>query len=166
MLLESLWQEYFKVSISMRVLVQRVKSAGVTINSTTERNIAEGLLVFVGIEITDNEDDARWLATKISNLRIFDDKDGIMNLSIKDIDGELMLISQFTLFAKTKKGNRPSYIKSAPPNYSKPLYEEFIKLLSKEISKEVVSGEFGADMQVELINNGPVTIWIDTKNKE
>lgn len=150
----------------MRALTQRVKYAKVNINSSIDRNISKGLLVFLGIELSDNKEDARWLATKLSKLRIFDDENGVMNKSIIDISGEAMVISQFTLHAKTKKGNRPSYIKAAPPEHSKPLYEYFVKLLSDELSKNVVTGEFGADMQVELVNDGPVTIWIDTKNKE
>lgn len=150
----------------MRALIQRVKYAKVNINSTQERIISKGLLVFVGIEPSDNKEDAEWLAAKLSKLRIFNDQDGIMNKSIIDIKGDAMVISQFTLHAKTKKGNRPSYIQAAPPEHSKPLYENFVELLSTELSKNVVTGEFGADMQVELINDGPVTIWIDTKNKE
>lgn len=150
----------------MRALIQRVKYAKVNINSTEERNISKGLLVFIGIESSDNKEDAKWLAAKLSKLRIFNDEEGIMNKSIIDIKGDTMVISQFTLHAKTKKGNRPSYIKAAPPEHSKPLYENFVELLSTELSKNVVTGEFGADMQVELINDGPVTIWIDTKNKE
>lgn len=150
----------------MRALTQRVKYAKVNINSSIDRNISKGLLVFLGIESSDNKDDADWLAAKISKLRIFDDADGIMNRSIIDIDGDAMLISQFTLHAKTKKGNRPSYINSAPPSHSKPLYEYFVDVFSNEINKKVITGEFGADMQVELVNDGPVTIWIDTKNKE
>lgn len=150
----------------MRALIQRVKYAKVNINSSIDRNISKGLLIFIGIELSDTEEDAKWLASKISKLRIFDDQDGVMNKSIIDIEGDAMVISQFTLHAKTKKGNRPSYIKAAPPEHSKPLYEEFVKLLSDELSKNIVTGEFGADMQVELLNDGPVTIWIDTKNKE
>lgn len=150
----------------MRALIQRVKYAKVNINSTQERIISKGLLVFIGIEPSDNKEDAEWLAAKLSKLRIFNDQDGIMNKSIIDIKGDAMVISQFTLHAKTKKGNRPSYIQAAPPEHSKPLYENFVELLSSELSKNVVTGEFGADMQVELINDGPVTIWIDTKNKE
>ena len=150
----------------MRALIQRVEKAQVTIDKKDSHFIGEGLLIFVGIEKTDTNEDAVWLSTKISKLRIFDDKDGIMNNSLVDIDGEAMVISQFTLHAKTKKGTRPSYINAAKPDISIPLYEEFKSNLSKEIGKIVVSGKFGAHMDVELINNGPVTIWIDTKNKE
>ena len=150
----------------MRALIQRVKHAKVRINSSEERIISEGLLIFLGVEFIDNQEDAKWLASKISKLRIFDDEDGVMNKSIIETAGEIMVISQFTLHAKTKKGNRPSYIKSAPPEHSKPLYEDFVNLLSNEINKKIIIGEFGADMQVELVNDGPVTIWIDTKNKE
>lgn len=150
----------------MRALIQRVKYAKVNINLSMDKNISKGLLIFLGVELSDNKEDAKWLAVKISKLRIFDDEDGVMNKSIIDIAGEAMVISQFTLHAKTKKGNRPSYIQAAPPEHSKPLYEDFVQMLSDEIYKNVVTGEFGADMQVELVNDGPVTIWIDTKNKE
>jgi D-tyrosyl-tRNA(Tyr) deacylase len=150
----------------MRALIQRVKFANVIIDSSIKRSISQGLLIFLGIETADNIEDAKWLAAKISKLRIFDDNDGVMNKSIVDINGQTMIISQFTLHAKTKKGNRPSYIHAARPEISEPLYNEFVKLFSNEITNEVVTGEFGADMKVELLNDGPVTIWIDTKNKE
>ena len=150
----------------MRALIQRVKHATVTIDGDEQRSIKQGLLIFLGIESEDKTDDINWLSAKISKLRIFDDEDGIMNNSIIDIDGEAMIISQFTLHAKTKKGNRPSYIKAAPPQISEPMYIEFMEQFSKDISKEVVAGKFGAHMDVELINDGPVTIWIDTKDKE
>ncbi len=150
----------------MRALIQRVKYANVSIDSSIKKGINQGLLIFLGIEKEDNIDDIKWLVSKISKLRIFDDEDGVMNRSIVDINGQAMIISQFTLHAKTKKGNRPSYIHAAPPEISKPLYKNFIDLFSKEIKGDVVTGKFGADMQVELLNDGPVTIWIDTKNKE
>jgi D-tyrosyl-tRNA(Tyr) deacylase len=150
----------------MRALIQRVSRAEVTINKRDKRFISKGLLIFIGIEDNDGNEDVAWLSAKISKLRIFDDENGIMNKSLIDIDGEAMIISQFTLHAKIKKGNRPSYINSAKPEISIPIYEDFKKLFSKEIGRRVVSGEFGADMDVELINEGPVTIWIDTKNKE
>ncbi len=150
----------------MRALIQRVKKTTVLINGEEERKIGEGLLVFVGIEEKDNKDDIDFLCKKISNLRIFDDENGVMNKSIIDIEGELMLISQFTLHASTKKGNRPSYIKAAKPEIAIPVYEEFANCLRNSLDKNIVTGEFGADMQVSLVNNGPVTIWIDSKNKE
>ena len=150
----------------MRALIQRVSRAEVTINKKDKRFISKGLLIFIGIEENDGNEDVVWLSAKISKLRIFDDENGIMNKSLIDIDGEAMIISQFTLHARTKKGNRPSYINSAKPDISIPIYEDFKELFSKEIGRRVVSGEFGADMDVELINEGPVTIWIDTKNKE
>ncbi len=150
----------------MRAVIQRVKKAAVIIDNSESRSIGAGLLIFLGIESADNAEDIQWLSTKISKLRIFDDKASVMNESVIDTKGDIMLISQFTLHAKTKKGNRPSYIQSAAPGHSKPLYEQFIKQLSILINKEVIGGEFGAHMDVELINDGPVTILIDTKNKE
>lgn len=150
----------------MRVLIQRVTKASVNINEAEERSIGEGLLIFLGIEEADNEDDIDYLIRKIVNLRIFDDENGIMNKSILDIEGELLLISQFTLHATTKKGNRPSYIRAAKPEIAIPRYVEFIEQLIHALGKPIKTGEFGADMQVSLINNGPVTIWIDSKNKE
>ena len=150
----------------MRVVIQRTRKASVTINGETKAKIEQGLLVFVGIEDADNEEDAAWLSLKIANLRIFNDDNGVMNLSLKEIDGEVLSISQFTLHAKTKKGNRPSYIKAAKPDIAIPLYDKFNNLLEKEIGKEIKTGEFGADMTIELLNDGPVTILIDTKNKE
>lgn len=150
----------------MRAVVQRVKEASVTINSRETRNIGPGLLIFLGIEKGDQNEDIEWLAAKISRLRIFDDTEGVMNLSLKDVDGEFMLISQFTLHASTKKGNRPSYIKAAIPEIAIPLYEEFKLQLEKESEKQPICGEFGANMQVRLLNDGPVTILIDTKNRE
>lgn len=150
----------------MRVLIQRVERAQVTINKKDKRLIGNGLLIFLGIENDDTTEDVNWLSAKISKLRIFDDNEGVMNNSLMDINGDAMVISQFTLHAKTRKGSRPSYIKAAKPDIAIPIYEEFIVRLSSEIRRNVVSGEFGAHMDVELINDGPVTIWIDTKNKE
>lgn len=150
----------------MRTVIQRVSHASVSINGTIKSAIQKGLLVLVGIEETDTEDDIRWLCKKIVGLRIFDDEQGVMNRSILDIGGEILVISQFTLFASTKKGNRPSYIRAAKPNISIPLYEQFCTELSTTLGKKVSTGEFGADMKVELLNDGPVTICMDTKNKE
>jgi len=161
--------EFLKVlnkKIEMRVLIQRVERAQVTINKKDKRLIGNGLLIFLGIENDDTTEDVNWLSAKISKLRIFDDNEGVMNNSLMDINGDAMVISQFTLHAKTRKGSRPSYIKAAKPDIAIPIYEEFIVRLSSEIRRNVVSGEFGAHMDVELINDGPVTIWIDTKNKE
>ncbi len=150
----------------MRALIQRVSQASVSINEQVKTKINQGLLVLLGIEESDNHDDIDWLCKKIAQLRIFDDNQGIMNLSIQDIDGELLVISQFTLHARTKKGNRPSYIKAARPEIAIPLYEKFINTMSDFIKEEIQTGEFGAMMQVSLTNDGPVTIIIDTKNKE
>ena len=150
----------------MRAVIQRVSEASVVIGEQKVADINQGLLIFLGIEIEDVKEDAIWLANKIGQLRIFQDEDEVMNKSITDMDGEIIVVSQFTLHAKTKKGNRPSYIKAARPEQAIPLYEQFKKDLSFAISKEVQSGEFGADMKVSLINDGPVTIMIDTKNKE
>ena len=150
----------------MRILIQRVSQASVTINSVIKSQISHGLLILLGIEPTDTHDDADWLCKKVAALRIFDDEDGVMNKSIIDTNGEALVVSQFTLMASTKKGNRPSYIRAARPEVAIPLYEYFCTTLSGLISKEVGTGEFGADMQVSLINDGPVTIWMDTNNKE
>ena len=150
----------------MRVVIQRVTKASVTINESMNGAIQKGLLVFVGIEEADNMEDISWLSNKIINLRIFDDDQGVMNLSLKDIGGNILLISQFTLHATTKKGNRPGYSKAARPELAIPLYQAFIKQLQNDLEKEIATGEFGADMKVELLNDGPVTIVIDTKNKE
>ena len=150
----------------MKAVIQRVSSASVTIDGKIKSQIKNGLLIFLGIEIKDTKEDALWLTNKISALRIFADKEGVMNKSVTEIDGEIIVVSQFTLHAKTKKGNRPSYIKAARPEQAIPLYEQFKKDLSFAISKEVQSGEFGTDMKVSLTNDGPVTIIIDTKNKE
>ena len=150
----------------MRAVIQRVSEASVVIGEQKVADINQGLLIFLGVEIEDTKEDALWLANKIVQLRIFQDERGIMNKSITDVDGEIIVVSQFTLHAKTKKGNRPSYIKAARPASAIPLYEQFKKDLSKAIGNKVQSGEFGADMKVSLINDGPVTIIIDTKNKE
>ena len=150
----------------MRTVIQRTRHASVTINGTCKSAIGKGLLILVGIEETDSQEDIDWLCKKIVNLRIFDDENGVMNKSILDIDGEILGISQFTLHASTKKGNRPSYIRAAKPEISVPLYEQFCRSLSSSLGKEIGTGEFGADMKVELLNDGPVTICMDTKNKE
>jgi len=149
----------------MRAVIQRVSKASVTIENKTKSEIEKGLLVLVGIEDSDNEDDIKWLSNKITQLRIFDDQEGVMNLSIKDVDGEILAISQFTLHAKTKKGNRPSYQQAAKPEKSIPIYNQFIKYLETGLGKNIKTGEFGAYMKVALENDGPVTIIIDTKNK-
>lgn len=150
----------------MRVVIQRVAHASVTINGTCKSAIQKGLMILVGIEETDGEEDIEWLCKKIVNLRVFDDEQGVMNKSVLDIKGEILLISQFTLHASTKKGNRPSYIKAAKPDIAIPLYEQLCKELSAALGREVGTGEFGADMKVELLNDGPVTICMDTKMKE
>lgn len=150
----------------MRAVIQRVSRASVSINDKIKSTIGQGLLVLIGIEETDNETDAEWLAAKIVQLRIFNDSKGIMNLSVMDSGGSILAISQFTLHAKTRKGNRPSYIRAAHPDKAIPLYSLFISRLSQLTGKETGTGEFGAMMQVELINDGPVTIIIDTKEKE
>lgn len=150
----------------MRVVIQRVSHASVTINGNCKSAIKEGLLVLVGIEEADGQEDIEWLCKKIPNLRIFDDENGVMNKSVLDVNGEILVISQFTLHASTKKGNRPSYIKAAKHEISVPLYNTFCNELSIALGKKVGTGEFGADMKVELLNNGPVTICMDTKNKE
>lgn len=150
----------------MRILIQRVSEASVTINSAVKSKIGNGLLILLGIEPTDTREDADWLCKKVVALRIFDDEAGVMNKSIVDVNGEALVVSQFTLMASTKKGNRPSYIRAARPDIAIPLYEYFCTTLSSLIGKEVGTGEFGADMKVALINDGPVTIWMDTNNKE
>lgn len=150
----------------MRVVIQRAGHASVTIDGNCKSTIGKGLMILIGIEETDGQEDIDWLCKKIVNLRIFDDEEGVMNKSILDIDGEILVISQFTLHASTKKGNRPSYIRAAKPEISIPLYEQFCKDLSSALGKEIGTGEFGADMKVELLNDGPVTICMDTKNKE
>ncbi|PHR17408.1 MAG: D-tyrosyl-tRNA(Tyr) deacylase [Fluviicola sp.] len=150
----------------MRILIQRTSEASVRINGEIHGEIERGLVVLLGIETEDTQDDIDWLVRKLIALRIFNDSDGKMNNSVADINGEFLVISQFTLHASTKKGNRPSYIKAARPEIAIPLYEEFIRILRKESTLTVATGIFGADMKVQLINDGPVTIWIDSKNRE
>jgi D-tyrosyl-tRNA(Tyr) deacylase len=150
----------------MRAVIQRVESASVMINGQTKSEIGTGLLIFIGIEEDDDQEDIAWLCGKILRLRIFDDSKGIMNLSVADISGDIMVISQFTLYASTRKGNRPSYIKAAKPEIANALYERFIRVLNREYQKEVKTGEFGALMKISLLNDGPVTIIIDTKIRE
>lgn len=150
----------------MRVVIQRVSEASVTIDGKVKSAIENGLLILLGIEHEDEQDDITWLCKKIVQLRIFGDEEGKMNRSVLDIDGDVLVISQFTLHASTKKGNRPSYIKAARPEVAIPLYERFLDQLSLSLGKAVGSGEFGADMKVRLLNDGPVTIWIDSRNRE
>ena len=150
----------------MKVVIQRVTRASVAVDGRINGSIESGLLIFLGIEDADGEEDITWLSNKIVNLRIFDDDAGVMNLSLLDIEGQILLVSQFTLHASTKKGNRPSYIKAGKPGIAIPLYERMIKQLSKDLGKPIQTGIFGADMKVELSNDGPVTIVMDTKNKE
>lgn len=150
----------------MKAVIQRVLNASVTIDTKTVSQIGNGLLILFGIEEADSQEDITWLSNKITNLRIFNDDDNVMNLSIKEINGEAIVVSQFTLHASTKKGNRPSYIKAAKPDIAIPLYEAFVTQLEKDLGKKVQTGVFGADMKVALLNDGPVTIIIDTKNKE
>ena len=150
----------------MRVVIQRVLEASVVVDEKVVGSIKNGLLVLLGIEDADTQDDINWLSGKIVGLRLFDDPDGVMNVSVKDIGGDILLVSQFTLMASTKKGNRPSYIKASKPPVAVPLYEQMITTLSNELGKAVQTGIFGADMKVRLLNNGPVTITIDSKNKE
>lgn len=150
----------------MRAVIQRVSSAHVKIDGTVKAGIEKGIMILLGIEEADNGEDIAWLARKIVNLRIFDDANGVMNLSIREAGGDILLISQFTLHALTAKGNRPSYIKAARPETAVPLYNEMIRALSAAMENEIKTGEFGADMKVSLVNDGPVTLLIDTKNKE
>ena len=150
----------------MRAVIQRVSEASVTIDEVKVANISTGLVVLIGIEDADNHDDINWLTSKITNLRIFGDESGVMNLSVKEVEGAIIVVSQFTLHAQTKKGNRPSYIKASKPEIAIPLYESFVKQMEIELGKKVQTGQFGADMKVGMINDGPVTIFIDTKNKE
>lgn len=150
----------------MRAVIQRVSEASVTINGAVKSAIENGLLVLVGIEDADDQTDIEWLSGKIVNLRIFNDPDGVMNLSIKEIGGDILIVSQFTLHASMKKGNRPSYIKASKPGTAIPVYEKMIARLTIDLGKEIYSGEFGADMKVRLLNDGPVTIVIDTRMKE
>ena len=150
----------------MRVLIQRVTHASVTINEKVKSAIKGGLLVLVGIEDRDTDEDIEWLSGKITNIRIFNDEAGVMNKSVKDVNGEILVVSQFTLQALTKKGNRPSYIRASKAEFAIPMYEKFCAQVSKDLGKEIETGEFGADMKVELLNDGPTTIWIDSKNRE
>lgn len=150
----------------MRVVIQRVSEASVKVEGNITGAILKGLLVLVGIEDTDAFEDIEWISSKIVNLRIFDDAAGVMNLSVKDIDGEILLVSQFTLHAATKKGNRPSYIKASKPDVAIPMYEKLIAQLKNDLGKAIPTGIFGADMKVQLLNDGPVTIMMDSKNKE
>lgn len=150
----------------MRIVIQRVSEASVSIKDTMKSAIQQGFLILLGIGEEDNEDDIEWLVKKVVNLRVFDDEQGVMNKSILDVNGEILVVSQFTLMASYKKGNRPSYIHAAGHEISIPLYQQFCKRLSVQLGKEVGSGEFGADMQVKLVNDGPVTICMDTHNKE
>lgn len=150
----------------MRIVIQRVSEASVSIKGTLKSSIQQGFLILLGIGEDDSEDDIEWLVKKVVNLRVFDDEQGVMNKSILDVNGEILVVSQFTLMASYKKGNRPSYIHAAKHEISIPLYQQFCKRLSAQLGKEVGTGEFGADMQVKLVNDGPVTICMDTKNKE
>jgi D-tyrosyl-tRNA(Tyr) deacylase len=150
----------------MRAVIQRVTKASVTIEGKIYSSINNGLLVLLGIEDADTHEDIEWLSGKIVNLRIFNDDNGVMNVSVKDINGDILVVSQFTLHASTKKGNRPSYIRASKPEYAVPMYEKFVKQISNDLCKTIFTGVFAADMKVELLNDGPVTIMIDTKNKE
>ena len=150
----------------MRLLIQRVREASVTIEGEVRSQIGQGLLVLVGIEEADGDEDIEWVAGKLLRLRIFDDEQGVMNLDVQQVGGELLIVSQFTLFASTRKGNRPSYIRSAGEAISRPLYERFVRRVEELSGRAVGTGEFGADMQVALVNDGPVTIWIDSRNRE
>jgi len=150
----------------MRIVIQRVSEAQVRVDGNVTGSIGKGLLVLMGIEDADTKEDIEWLSNKIANIRIFDDADGVMNLSVKDIDGGILLVSQFTLHASTKKGNRPSYIRASKPDIAIPMYEAMIAQLSLDLGKPVQTGIFGADMKVSLLNDGPVTITMDSKNKE
>lgn len=150
----------------MRAVIQRVSHASVTINGECKSSIGRGYLVLLGCENADTQEDIDWLAKKIANLRVFDDEAGVMNLSVRDVDGEILIVSQFTLWASYKKGNRPSYLRAGSHEITVPLYEAFCKAMTEQLGKPVQTGEFGADMKVELLNDGPVTICMDTKNKE
>ena len=150
----------------MKTVIQRVSQASITVDSKIVADIQKGLLVLVGIEDADTQEDIDWLCQKISNLRIFGDENDVMNLSVKDVNGDVIIVSQFTLHASTKKGNRPSYIKASKPEIAIPLYENFVQKMEKELGKKVQTGIFGADMKVSLLNDGPVTIVIDSKNRE
>lgn len=150
----------------MRAVIQRVSRAGVAIGGTHKSTIGAGLLILLGIEDADTAEDIAWLSSKIVNLRIFNDEAGVMNVAIREAGGEILLVSQFTLFAATRKGNRPSYLRASKPDTAIPLYEQMVSRLEEELGRKVQTGEFGADMQVDLVNDGPVTILIDTKNRE
>src|SRR5579871_2327570 len=150
----------------MRAVIQLVSSAGVTIDNDIKSKIEKGLLVLVGIEDADEIEDIQWLSAKIINLRIFNDENGVMNISVKDCEGDILLVSQFTLQASTKKGNRPSYLRASKPDIAIPLYEKMIEQLETDFNKKIFTGQFGADMKVSLVNDGPITIIINTKNKE
>jgi D-tyrosyl-tRNA(Tyr) deacylase len=150
----------------LKIVLQRVSSASVTIENKIVADIQKGLLILIGIEAADSQEDIDWLVGKITKVRIFEDENQVMNLSVKDIDGDIITVSQFTLHASTKKGNRPSYIKAAKPDVAIPLYENFVQQLEKELGKKIQTGVFGADMKVSLLNDGPVTIIIDSKNRE
>jgi D-tyrosyl-tRNA(Tyr) deacylase len=150
----------------MKIVIQRVSKASVTINGNIKSSIGSGLLILLGIEDADTKEDIDWLSAKIVNLRIFADENGVMNISLKDSGGDMILVSQFTLYASTKKGNRPSYLKAARPETAIPLYEQMIIQLENDLGKKIQTGEFGADMKVELVNDGPVTIVMDSKNRE
>ena len=150
----------------MRAVIQRISHASVTVEEKIAGEIKNGLMILLGIEDADTIEDIEWLSSKIVNLRIFNDANGVMNICIKDVDGDILLVSQFTLHASTKKGNRPSYIKASKPDIAVPLYEQMIMQLEKDLGKKIQTGIFGADMKVELLNDGPVTILMDTKNKE
>lgn len=150
----------------MRVVIQRVSKASVTVGGSISGKIDDGLLVLLGIEDADTEEDIQWLSGKVINLRIFNDENGVMNQSVRDVNGDILLVSQFTLHASTKKGNRPSYIRASKPEFAVPMYEKVIAQLEKDLGKKLQTGIFGADMKVELLNDGPVTIIIDTRNKE
>lgn len=150
----------------MRALVQRVAHSNVVIEGQKVAEIGKGLLVFVGVATDDTEEDVDYLVKKVSQLRIFDDENGVMNLDVTQVEGEVMVVSQFTLHASTRKGNRPSYFRAAPEAISRPMYEKFVASVEQAMGRKVATGEFGADMQVELINDGPVTIWIDSQNRE
>lgn len=150
----------------MRAVIQKVTRASLSIDSEVYSQIGEGLMVLLGIEDADTKEDIEWLADKIRKLRIFEDENGVMNLSVEDVKGEMMIVSQFTLHASTKKGNRPTYIRASKPEFSKPMYESFVARTREVFTGKVATGVFGADMKIELVNNGPTTIIIDTKNKE
>ena len=150
----------------MRIIIQRVRNASVTIEGTQHSAIGKGMMILVGIEEADGDEDIAFLVKKVTNMRIFDDADGVMNLSVMDIEGEVLVVSQFTLHASTKKGNRPSYFRAAGEAISRPMYEKFVASVEQALGKKVATGEFGADMKVALVNDGPVTIWIDSRNRE